>query len=44
MQRQTGEGTATVVVPNHRELAKGTLSAIVRHSGLGRPVFEQRDT
>ena len=32
--------TITVVVPNHSEIAIGTLAAIVRQSGLSRSLFE----
>lgn len=31
LQNQVGR---TVIVPNHRELARGTLSAILRQSGV----------
>ena len=30
----------TTTVPTHRELATGTLSSIIRQSGLGRGPFE----
>jgi len=40
LKKTTDEGTVTVIVPAHRELAKGTLSNIVRQSGLGRGPFE----
>lgn len=30
----------TVPVPDHRELLKGTLSGIIRQSGLDRSLFE----
>lgn len=30
----------TVPVPEHKELATGTLSAIIRQSGLSRSLFE----
>ena len=40
MQRRTDMGTVTVVVPNHRELRQGTLSSIIRQSGLPRAAFE----
>ena len=32
--------TVTVIVPNHREIAIGTLSSIVRQSRLARDLFE----
>ncbi len=34
------ETTITVPVPDHKELRIGTLSDIVRQSGLGRELFE----
>ncbi|MCY3833057.1 MAG: type II toxin-antitoxin system HicA family toxin [Chloroflexi bacterium] len=34
------EGTTTVSVPNHKELRLGTLSGIIRRSGLPRELFE----
>jgi len=40
MQKTTDEGTLGVVVPAHKELATGTLSGIIRQSGLGRGPFE----
>jgi predicted RNA binding protein YcfA (HicA-like mRNA interferase family) len=40
MQRQDEEGTTTVAVPDHKELATGTLRAIIRQSGLPRAEFE----
>jgi predicted RNA binding protein YcfA (HicA-like mRNA interferase family) len=40
MQRRTAEGTITVPVPNHAELAIGTLVSIVRQSGVPRAAFE----
>jgi predicted RNA binding protein YcfA (HicA-like mRNA interferase family) len=40
MQRQDDEGTTTVSVPDHRELAIGTLRGIIRQSGLPRSEFE----
>ena len=40
MQRLTGGETTTVIVPDHAELARGTLASIIRQSGLGRDVFE----
>ena len=41
MQRQTDSGTITVLVPDHRELAIGTLLAIIRPSGVARAEFEE---
>lgn len=40
MQRRTENGTVTVPVPDHHELRIGTLSAIVRQSGVARTEFE----
>ena len=40
MQKQLGDGTTTVPVPDHAELKIGTLSAIIRQSGLPRHLFE----
>ena len=44
MQKQilkpTGESTTiTVPVPNHKELRPGTLSSIIRQSGLPKELF-----
>ena len=41
MQRRTTEGTTTVLVPNHREIRRGTLSSIIRQSRLPRQEFEE---
>ena len=40
MQKTTDSGTLTVVVPAHKTLKTGTLSGIIRQSGLGRGPFE----
>ncbi len=40
MQRNTVQGTTTVPVPDHKELRIGTLSSIIRQSGLPRREFE----
>ena len=40
MQRRTKEGSITVPVPDHSELALGTLLAIIRQSGIPRSMFE----
>ncbi|MBS1728054.1 MAG: type II toxin-antitoxin system HicA family toxin [Armatimonadetes bacterium] len=40
MQRQSDGSTVTVPVPNHSELAIGTLAAIIRQSGVPRSEFE----
>lgn len=41
MQRRTDAGSVTVPVPDHRELAIGTLISIIRQSGLPRVQFEE---
>ena len=40
MQKHTGSTTITVPVPNHDALKIGTLSGIIRQSGLPRDLFE----
>jgi predicted RNA binding protein YcfA (HicA-like mRNA interferase family) len=40
MQRRTDAGTVTVPVPDHSELAIGTLLSIIRQSGIARIEFE----
>ena len=40
MQRMVDGGTQTVPVPDHDELAIGTLSSIIRQSGIAREAFE----
>ena len=40
MQRKDETGTITVPVPDHSELKIGTLSSIIRQSGLPREEFE----
>jgi predicted RNA binding protein YcfA (HicA-like mRNA interferase family) len=40
MQHRTETGTTTVPVPDHHELRIGTLSAIIRQSGVARTEFE----
>ena len=40
LQRVVANRTTTVVVPMHRELRAGTLSSVVRQSGLPRKAFE----
>lgn len=40
MQKKTGASTVTVPVPDHKEIRIGTLSSIIRQSGLARPEFE----
>lgn len=39
-QKQTKTTTITVSIPLHREVAVGTLTSIIRQSGLPRSVFE----
>jgi predicted RNA binding protein YcfA (HicA-like mRNA interferase family) len=41
MRRQVGGESRTVVVPDHREIAIGTLVGIIRQSGLSRDLFEE---
>ncbi len=40
MQQRHGAATITVPVPDHRELAIGTLLSIIRQSGVPRSEFE----
>jgi predicted RNA binding protein YcfA (HicA-like mRNA interferase family) len=40
MQRRTDQGSITLPVPDHSELALGTLLAIIRQSGVARSAFE----
>jgi len=40
MQKRLPDTTITVPVPDHAELKVGTLSSIIRQSGLPRSVFE----
>jgi len=41
MQQRTTAGTVTVPIPDHRELAIGTLQSIIRQSQLPRSLFEE---
>jgi predicted RNA binding protein YcfA (HicA-like mRNA interferase family) len=34
VQKRTPQGTVTTVVPNHKELAPGTLRSILKKAGL----------
>jgi predicted RNA binding protein YcfA (HicA-like mRNA interferase family) len=43
MQRRTSEGTTTVPVPDHSELATGTLLSIIRQSRVPRVAFESTE-
>ncbi len=40
MQKQLPDSTITVPVPDHREIHSGTLSGIIRQSGISREAFE----
>jgi predicted RNA binding protein YcfA (HicA-like mRNA interferase family) len=40
MQKRVADTTITVPVPDHAELRTGTLSGIIRQSGLPRSEFE----
>ncbi len=40
MQQRTDAGTVTVPIPDHPELAIGTLLSIIRQSGITRTEFE----
>lgn len=40
MQKRSGNTTTTVPVPDHNELKTGTLTSIIRQSGLARSLFE----
>lgn len=40
MQKAAEGTTTTVPVPDHPELKTGTLSSIIRQSGLARSLFE----
>ncbi|TEU19054.1 MAG: type II toxin-antitoxin system HicA family toxin [Anaerolineales bacterium] len=42
MQKKEGNTTITVPVPDHEELRIGTLSGIIRQSGLPRLLFETK--
>jgi predicted RNA binding protein YcfA (HicA-like mRNA interferase family) len=39
MQRRSDSGTATVPVPNHREVKIGTPQSIIRQSGVKKERF-----
>lgn len=41
MHKQRDEGSLTVAVPDHKTLKIGTLSGIIRQSGLSRELFEK---
>jgi predicted RNA binding protein YcfA (HicA-like mRNA interferase family) len=40
MQKSAPDGTATVPVPDHKELRIGTLQSIIRQSGVPREEFQ----
>lgn len=40
LERSLENGTLTVIVPDHKEISKSTLSDIIRQSGLPRDLFE----
>jgi predicted RNA binding protein YcfA (HicA-like mRNA interferase family) len=40
MQKRTEKTTITIPVPDHKEIRRGTLSSIIRQSGLQRQNFE----
>ena len=40
MQKHSENTTTTVPVPDHAELKAGTLSSIIRQSGLSKGLFE----
>ncbi|MGE0343989.1 MAG: type II toxin-antitoxin system HicA family toxin [Porticoccaceae bacterium] len=40
IQKQVPGGTITVPVPDHKEIKAGTLSSIIRQSGIPRSEFE----
>lgn len=39
MQRQIDDKTFTVIIPDHKEIKIGTLSSIIRQSGLDKSIF-----
>lgn len=41
MQRRNGDVTTTLPVPDHKQLAVGTLRSIIRQSGLSKSLFER---
>jgi len=41
MQKRSADTTTTVPVPEHAELKTGTLTSIIRQSGVPRSLFEQ---
>ncbi|MFW6181887.1 MAG: type II toxin-antitoxin system HicA family toxin [Spirochaetota bacterium] len=41
MQKKLKDSTITVPIPDHAELKMGTLTSIIRQSGISRSEFEQ---
>ncbi len=41
MQKKVENTTITIPVPNHKELKKGTLSSIIRQSGIPKQEFQK---
>ncbi len=41
IQRRSETATTTIPVPDHRQLAIGTLRSIIRQSGLPKALFER---
>ena len=41
MQKRSEDSTTTVPVPDHAELKTGTLTSIIRQSGVARSLFER---
>ncbi|MBN2052305.1 type II toxin-antitoxin system HicA family toxin [Candidatus Woesearchaeota archaeon] len=39
MKKQTNQGSKALVVPNHKEIDKGTLLEIIRHAGMEKEEF-----
>ena len=42
MQKQSENTTITIPVPNHKQIALGTLQSIIRQSGLPKSLFESQ--
>jgi predicted RNA binding protein YcfA (HicA-like mRNA interferase family) len=40
MQKQVLDSTVTLPIPDHKEIKRGTLAAIIRQSGIPRTEFE----
>ncbi|MDH5716949.1 MAG: type II toxin-antitoxin system HicA family toxin [Spirochaetia bacterium] len=40
LQRKLNDDTYTAIVPNHKEIKRGTLVSIIRQSGLDKKIFE----